>query len=565
MIGSLLQADFEEIIAAKDWDGLRDALSEIPSVDIAELIVDLPPEDEGIIFRMLARERAATVFEYLPIDHQQGLVQSLSGPQLQTVLNDMTPDDRTRLFEELPAEVTRRLLESLSPEALKEARLLLGYPDETAGRYMTPEYVALPPDITAREALERIRKTGRGKETLAIIYLTSPEGRLLEDLRLGSLVLADPETMIGDIEDRPPVYIEAYTPVEEVISAFARYDRHALPVVDKDRRMLGIITADDVLDFARQQATDEIQRLGGSEALDKPYFDVGFWSMVKKRGGWLAALFLGEMLTATAMGYFEGEIEKAAVVALFVPLIISSGGNSGSQGTSLIIRSLALQEVKLRDWWRVFGREIRTGLALGLFLGIIGFARIGVWQGLSRVPAVGSFFQTQAGKLPEGAVERSTVLTQPVVLDAAVTFPAGTVIARNTAMPPDAPVTLSADAAHLGTDAAHSDTDAAHRGTDAAHPASPPGSELLKKLAGVHPEQTAYGPHWMLIGWTVLFSLIGVIMWGSLAGSMLPFILRRLGFDPATSSAPFVATLVDVTGLIIYFTVASLILRGTLL
>jgi magnesium transporter len=233
------------------------------------------------------------------------------------------------------------------------------------------------------------------------------------------------------------------------------------------------------------------------------------------------------MLTATAMGYFEGEIEKAAVVALFVPLIISSGGNSGSQGTSLIIRSLALGEIKLRDWWRVFGREVRTGLALGLFLGIIGFCRISLWQAMSHVPHVGSFFSTQAGHLPDGAVEDSTMLNEAVKLDTPVTLPAGTVLAKRTAIPPDSNV-----------------------------PAS---------LIGASEEKTAYGKYWSLIGSTVLFALIGVVMWGTLAGSMLPFILRRLGFDPATSSAPFVATLVDVTGLIIYFTVASLILRGTLL
>jgi len=248
---------------------------------------------------------------------------------------------------------------------------------------------------------------------------------------------------------------------------------------------------------------------------------------VKKRGGWLAALFLGEMLTATAMGYFEGEIEKAAVVALFVPLIISSGGNSGSQGTSLIIRSLALKEIRLRDWWRVFGREIRTGLALGLFLGIIGFCRISAWQAMSHVPHVGHFFSTQAGRLPEDALPGSTRLSQSVTLDSPVTFPSGTIIAKETAIPPHANV-----------------------------PAN---------LAGVPEETTAYGRYWMLIGLTVFTALIGVIAWGTLAGSMLPFILRRLGFDPATSSAPFVATLVDVTGLIIYFTVASLILRGSLL
>ncbi len=456
MIGSLLQADFEEIIAAKDWDGLRDALTELPPADIAELIVDLPPEDDGIIFRMLPRERAATVFEYLPLDHQQGLVQSLSGPQVQTILNDMTPDDRTRLFEELPAEVTRRLIETLSPEELKQARILLGYPEGTAGRYMTPEYVALPPDITAREALERIRKTGRGKETLAILYIISNEGRLLEDLRLGSLVLADPETMIGDIEDRPPVYIEATALGEDVVMAFERYDRLALPVVDKELKMLGIITADDVLEFAQKRATQEMQKLGGSEALDAPYREVGFWSMAKKRGGWLAALFLGETLTAQAMGKYEPAIAALPMLSLFVPLIISSGGNSGSQATSIIIRSLALKELRLRDIFYVARRELISGLALGIFLGAIGFCRIVLWY----------MFGWQM-----------------------------------------------------------------------------------------------YEGHPYLMGLTVWCSLIGVVAFGSMVGSMLPFILRKLGFDPATASAPFVATLVDVSGLIIYFYVATLILH----
>jgi magnesium transporter len=527
MIGSLLQADLEEIIHAKDFDGLRDALSELDSSDIAELLIDLPAEDEGVIFRVLPRQRAADVFSHLPLERQQELVQSLSNAQVQLILNEMTPDDRTRLLEEVPAEVTRKLLETLSPEELRIARELLGYPVGTAGRYMTPEYVALPPDVTCTEALHRIRTGRRDVETLNVIYLIDERGRLLEDVRLGTIVVSDPDTMIGDIEERPRVSVLATADADEVLDAFEKYDRAALPVVDKEGHMLGIITADDMLEFAERRATREMHKLGGSEALDAPYFETGFWPMVRKRGGWLAALFLGEMLTATAMGYFEGEIEKAAVVALFVPLIISSGGNSGSQGTSLIIRSLALQEVRLRDWWRVFGREIRTGLALGVFLGIIGFCRISVWQGMSHLPQVGHFFATQAGQLPDGAPEGSTLLNQEVVLRSQVTLPAGTVIAKRTSIPPDANV-----------------------------PA---------ELQGIHPERTAYGKYWFLIGATVLFSLIGVVMWGTLAGSMLPFLLRRAGFDPATSSAPFVATLVDVTGLIIYFTVASIILHGTLL
>jgi magnesium transporter len=460
MIGQLLQADFEEIIRAKDWEGLREALSELDPSDIAELLMDLPPESEGIIFRVLPREKAADVFEYLPRDVQRGLLKSLSSATVKSILDEMNPDDRQRLFDTLPAEVTRQLLDTLSPEELKAARELLGYAKGTVGRYMTPEYVALPPDITASEALDLIRRMGRGKETLSIVYLINEKGQLLEDLRLGSLVLADPETMIGDIEDRPMVAVNATEPAENVVRMFEQYDRAALPVTDGDRHLLGIITHDDVLEFAEQRATEEIQKLGGSEALDAPYKEVGFFPMVKKRGGWLAALFLGETLTATAMGKYEHAIERAAVLALFVPLIISSGGNSGSQATSIIIRSLALQELKLREWVYVLRKEIISGLALGAFLGAIGFCRIMIWY-------------------------------------------------------------------YLG----------------------------LQHYEG-HP---------YLMAITVWFSLIGVVTFGSVVGSMLPFLLRRIGFDPATASAPFVATLVDVTGLIIYFTVAMLILRGTLL
>jgi magnesium transporter len=460
MIGTLLQADFEEIIQAKDWVGLRDALSELDPSDIAELIIDLPAENEGIIFRVLPREKAADVFEYLPRDKQRELLKSLSSATIKTILDEMNPDDRQRLFDTLPAEVTRQLLDTLSPEELRAARELLGYPKGTVGRYMTPEYVALPPDITAQEALDLIRRMGRGKETLSIVYLINEKGQLLEDLRLGSLVLADPETMIGDIEDRPRVAVNAGDPAADAVRLFEQYDRAALPVIDNDRHLLGIITHDDVLEFAEQRATEEMQKLGGSEALDAPYKEVGFFPMVKKRGGWLAALFLGETLTATAMGKYEHEIARAAVLALFVPLIISSGGNSGSQATSIVIRSLALQELKLRDWIYVLKKEVISGLALGTFLGAIGFSRIMIWY-------------------------------------------------------------------YLG----------------------------LQHYEG-HPYMMAA---------TVWLSLIGVVTFGSVVGSMLPFLLRRIGFDPATASAPFVATLVDVTGLIIYFSVAMLILRGTLL
>jgi magnesium transporter len=460
MIGPLLGPDLRELIREKRWDILRDALSAFDPSDIAEILITVSDEDDVAIFRLLPRELAGQVFAYLPLDQQESLLHSLSTEQMRTVLSAMTPDDQARLLEELPASVTRRLLETLSPRELQAARDLLGYPPHTAGRYMTPQYVALKPNMTAREALEHVRRTGRGKETLNVLYVVDDNHKLLEELRLGSLVLADPNIKVADIEHRPLVAILATTDREDVLRAFKKYDRAALPITDKEGHMLGIITADDVLDVAEQEATEDIQKGGGMEALDAPYLDVGFLQMLWKRGGWLSALFLGEMLTATAMSYFEGEIAKAVVLAMFVPLIISSGGNSGSQAATLVVRSLALTELRLRDWWRVFLRELRSGATLGAWLGLIGFVRIFVWQ-------------------------------------------------------------------HVGF--------------------------------------WDYGEHYLLVGLTIWASLVGVVTFGSLMGSMLPFILRRLGFDPATSSAPFVATLVDVTGLIIYFSVAALILSGTLL
>ena len=460
MIGPLFRPDIQELIRDKRWDVLRDSLSEFDPSDIAEILIAVPDEDDVAIFRLLPRDLAGRVFSYLPLDHQENLIRCLSNDQMRQILDGMTPDDQARLLEELPAAVTRRLLETLSPEELRAARDLLGYPPETAGRYMTPRYVALRPDMTAREALEHVRRTGRGQETLNILYVLDATGKLLEELRLGSLVMADSDAKVADIKDRRVVSIPATTNRKEVLRVFKKYDRVALPVTDRDGHMLGIITADDVLDVSEEEATEEIHKIGGMEALDAPYLDVGYLRMVWKRGGWLSALFLGEMLTATAMGHYEDELAKAIVLTMFIPLIISSGGNSGSQAATLIVRSLALTELRLRDWWRVFARELRSGLTLGAWLGFIGFVRITVWQ----------------------------------------------------------------------------------------------------VVGWAH-----YTDHYLLVALTIWVSLIGVVTFGSLAGSMLPFVLRRLGFDPATSSAPFVATLVDVTGLVIYFTVALLILRGTLL
>lgn len=460
MIGHLLRPELEELVREKRWDVLREAFCQFHPSDIAEILIDVADADLVALFRLLPRDLAGDVFTHLQPSHQEAIVRFLSSDQMRAVLRELTPDDQARLLDELPPAVTRTLLAALSPEELKAARDLLGYPPHTAGQFMTPKYVAIPGNLTAGEALDFVRRTGRDKETVNVVYVVDQNGKLIEDLQLGVLVMADPEKRVSEIYDGPLIAITATTDREDVLRAFEKYDMIALPVTDAQGNMLGIITVDDVLDVAQREATEDIQKIGGMEALDAPYLQVSFGKMIRKRGGWLSVLFLGEMLTATAMGYFEEEIERAVILALFVPLIISSGGNSGSQAATLVVRSLALGELRLRDWLRVLGRELRTSLTLGSWLGLIGFARIVLWQRLGWID---------------------------------------------------------------------------------------------------------YGAHYVLVAIAVALSLVGVVAFGSIAGSMLPFMLRRLGFDPATSSAPFVATLVDVTGLIIYFTVAMVVLRGTLL
>lgn len=385
MLGHFLKPEYEELIAKKDWESLRVAFEDLDPPDIAEILDDLPPEDSGVIFRILPRDKAGVAFEYLPLDQQAELIGTLSSEQLVNILNEMAPDDRTRLFSELPAEVTKRALTTLKPDELKVARQLLGYPDDTAGRYMTPEYLALTPQMTAAQGIEHVRSNGRGLETLNVVYLVDEHGVLQADVRLGELVLAAPDQKVSDIPKRQLVALTATMPKSEVVGAFEKYDRVALPVTDSNGVMLGIITIDDVLDVAEEEATQAIQKMAAVEVLEAPYLEIGFLEMVRKRGVWLAILFVSEMLTSTAMSYFEGEISKAVVLVLFIPLIMSSGGNSGSQATSLIIRSLAIRELTLADWWRVLLRELRSGLALGLLLGTIGFFRISLWPYHTRL------------------------------------------------------------------------------------------------------------------------------------------------------------------------------------
>ena len=453
------QPDIEDALRARDFVKLRELLKNWSPVALAGAIEDLATEDQVIVLRILPRDLAADVFEYLRLDAQQRLLKAMGQEEVAALLNNMAPDDRTMLLEELPATMTKQLLSLLTPEERAVAMTLLGYPDGTIGRLMTPDYIAVREDWSVQYVLDYVREHGRDSETLSMIYVVDERGRLIDDIRIRSFLLAPLTSHVSDLMDYRFVALKATDDEETAVSVFRREDRTALPVTDSAGILIGIVTIDDVLRVAEAQATKEIQKIGGSEALDEPYIKIALLRMIKKRAGWLVILFLGEMFTATAMGFFEKEIERAVVLALFVPLIISSGGNSGSQASTLVIRALAIGEIRLRDWWRVVRREIITGLALGAILGTIGFLRVSVWSAFTSL----------------------------------------------------------------------------------------------------------YGPHWFLVALTVGISLVGIVLWGTMIGSILPFILRRLGFDPATSSAPFVATLVDVTGLVIYFSIAFVILRGTLL
>lgn len=448
-----------EFLRKRDFVTLRQALKNWSPTAVVRAMDGLSIEDQMVVLRILPRELAAQVFELLDLPGQQQLLKAMGQEESAGLLNNMAPDDRTLLLEELPANITKQLLAQLTPEERAVAASLLGYPEHSIGRLMTPDYIAVREQWSLQYTLEYIREHGQDSETLSLVYVVNEQGVLIDDIHIRSLLLAPPQLTIANLMDHQFVALKATDDQETAIRVFEREHRTALPVTDTAGILIGIVTIDDVLRVSEAEATEDIQKIGGSAALHEPYILIGLRRMISKRAGWLVVLFLGELFTATAMGFFEKEIEKAVVLALFVPLIISSGGNSGSQASTLVVRALAIGEIGLRDWWRVMRREFITGFALGSILGTIGFLRIALW----------SFF----GDL--------------------------------------------------------------------------------------------YGPHWLLVALTVAISLVGVVMWGALSGSLLPLLLRRVGFDPAVSSAPFVATLVDVTGLVIYFSVAYLIMRGTLL
>jgi magnesium transporter len=459
MLSRLLQPEIRSLIEERKLGELKEALSDWTPSDISELLTEVSENDQAIIFRLLSRDLAADTFEYLDIDTQLHLIKAMGKEEVASILNEMSPDDRTALLEELPSVAARQLITYLTADERKIAQTLLGYPEDSVGRLMTPDYLAVKPEWSITETLNYIRENGRDSETLNIIYVVDSHGKLIDDLRIRDIILASLDKKVIDLMDENFVALNVHDDQETAVQSFKKYDRVALPVVDSNGVLLGIVTVDDVLDVAEEEATEDIQKFGGMEALGEPYISVPLFQMVKKRAGWLVILFVSEMLTTTAMGFFQNEISKAVVLSLFLPLIISSGGNSGSQASTLVIRAMALGEIKLRDWWRVMRREIFSGFLLGLILGTVGFFRITLWTTFTDI----------------------------------------------------------------------------------------------------------YGLHWLLIAATIFFSLIGVILWGTLLGSMLPFILKKFGADPATSSAPFVATMVDVVGIIIYFSVALFILSGTVI
>jgi len=459
-----LQQQFEEVIASEDKLQIQEFLNHQNISDVADLIYNNEDYESQIISH-LSIHRAVGVFKILELPTQKRIIHDLPPFKTAELLNELPPDDRTSFLSELPSNAVRELVKTMNPDERKITLALLGYPENSVGRLMTPDYVYVYEDDTVEDVLNTIRKFATNTETIDVIYVINDKGELLDDIRIKDFIMASPDKRVDEIMDHRFIALHADDDQEVANEAFKMNNRVALPVVSKSNKLLGIVTIDDVLWVANEEFSEDMQKMGGTEALDEPYLDTPFFKLIKKRAGWLIVLFLGEFLTASALAYFNDEIAKATVLVMFMPLIASSGGNSGSQASTLIIQAMAMGEITVADWWRIMRREIFSGFTLGAILGLIGFLRICLWH---------------------------TLMAHGVMQD-------------------------------------------------------------------------LYGIHWFLIAVSVGMSLIGVVLWGSLMGSMLPLILKRLGADPAVSSAPFVATLVDVTGLVIYFSVAYMFLKGILL
>ncbi|MCE2848221.1 MAG: magnesium transporter [bacterium] len=454
-----LQEQFEFFLLEENAMHMPEFLNELNISDVAQLIEE-NWEHATEIMAELSIHRAASTFKIIELGIQKDIIQELPPLKTAALLNELPADDRTSFLEELSTNAVRELIKLLNPEERKITLSLLGYPEGSVGRLMTPDYIAVQSDWTIAEVLEYIREVGQESETIDVIYVINDQGELLDDVRIKEFLLSPPDKMVSELTDGRYIELNVYDDQEKANQVFKMNNRVALPVVDNNNILLGIVTIDDVLWIANEEFSEDMQKMGGTEALDEPYLEISIFKLFKKRVGWLIVLFLGEMLTATAMASYEQALDQALILSLFIPLIISSGGNTGSQASSLIIQALTVGEVTLADWWKVMRREIVSGIMLGTVLGIIGFSRVMVW------------------------------------------------------------------------------------------------SQIFPEV---------YGAHYFLVAMVVGVSLIGVVMFGTISGSMLPIVLKRLGADPAVSSAPFVATLVDVTGVIIYFNCAYYFLKGTML
>jgi magnesium transporter len=450
---------FLEIISKEDTHLLKEFLDEQNISDVVELVNEFPQQEATIIDNMTVH-RAVSVFKILDINQQKDIIKELPARKTAKILNELPPDDRTDFLEELPKAAIRDLIKLLDPEERKITLSLLGYPEDSVGRLMTPDYVYVYPHYTVAQVIETIRKYGKNSETIDVIYIIDEKGGLIDDIRIRDLLLAKPEDIVSDIIDGRFVALNVYDDQEHASQVFKMNNRTAIPVVDDNDVLLGIVTIDDILWVTNEEFSEDMQKMGGTEALNEPYLDISIFKLFKKRITWLVVLFIGELFTATAMGYFEDELAKVLVLASFIPLILSTGGNSGSQSSTLIIQAMSVGEITIADWWKILRREIISGTLLGALLGVLGFFRVTAWHMI--VPGF-------------------------------------------------------------------------------------------------------YGAHWLLIATTIGFTILGVVIWGTITGSMLPIVLKRLGADPAVSSAPFVATLVDVTAILIYFSLAYLFLQGTLL
>jgi magnesium transporter len=455
-----LHQEVEELLANKDWRKLKETLKAIPAVDIAEMLEDLEPEVAVVIFRLLVKPKAADVFSELSTSTGLELLSVFSTRQLSDVMDNLEPDERVAFMEELPGHLTLHVMSLMKPEDREQVQKLLGYPEESVGRLMTTKFVRVKSDWTIERSMAHIRVFGKQVETLNVIYVVDENGKLIDDLRINHFLLAEPQTKVAEIMDHTFQALSAFDDQEEAVKMMSKYGRVALPVVDSDGVLVGIVTVDDVMEIAEEEATEDMHLMGGMTALDGYYSETGVLEMVRRRVGWLVILFLGQMLTVTALANYEDALAAAAVLAFFIPMIISSGGNSGSQAATLIIRAMSTGDIEMGEWKNVLGRELLSGLLLGSIVGIMGSAVIALWMSMRGEP-----------------------LSLMLILQAL----------------------------------------------------------------------------------TVGTSLVGVIIFGNLSGSMLPFIMSKLGLDPAVTSAPFVATLVDVTGILIYFTVATLLLKGVML